>query len=199
MLEKRISKIWHLNPERDLLLSLFTKPAYQIFEISTSIKNAKVKEIVFHVLGICITKYGQAFAAQTTIIQDLQYWEHSAEPMAEFLQALYIHHDNRQLSDEVLRDISNKEFKDNTSKEVKDTPNSKTFASFLVKMSELCPKIVLKNMGLLIRHLDSESYTMRMALVEVIGNLIIDMATKEEHTSQKDQINGFFDLLEDIQ
>ncbi|KAJ2958011.1 hypothetical protein NQZ79_g6363 [Umbelopsis isabellina] len=197
MLEKGISKIWHLNPERDLLLSLFTKPAYQIFEISTSIKNAKVKEIVFHVLGICITKYGQAFAAQTTIIQDLQYWEHSAEPMAEFLQALYIRHDNRQLSDEVLRDISNKEFKDNTSKEVKDTPNSKTFASFLVKMSELCPKIVLKNMGLLIRQLDSESYTMRMALVEVIGNLIIDMATKEEHASQKDQINGFFDVLED--
>lgn len=197
MLEKGISKIWHLNPERDLLLSLFTKPAYQIFEISTSIKNAKVKEIIFHVLGICITKYGQAFAAQTTIIQDLQYWEHSAEPMAEFLQALYIRHDNRQLSDEVLRDISNKEFKDNTSKEVKDTPNSKTFALFLVKMSELCPKIVLKNMGLLIRQLDSESYTMRMALVEVTGNLIIDMATKEEHASKKDQINGYFDLLED--
>jgi condensin complex subunit 1 len=76
--------------------------------------------------------------------------------MAEFLQALVLTHDHRQLSDEVLRDISKKDFKDNTTKELKDTPNSKTFAAFLIKMSELCPKIVLKNMGLLIRQLDSE-------------------------------------------
>jgi condensin complex subunit 1 len=76
--------------------------------------------------------------------------------MAEFLQVLALNHDHRQLSDEVLRDISKKDFKDNTNKELKDSPNSKTFAAFLVKMSELCPKVVLKNMTLLIRQLDSE-------------------------------------------
>ncbi|KAI8577831.1 hypothetical protein K450DRAFT_250238 [Umbelopsis ramanniana AG] len=197
LLELRIQKIWPLTPERDLLLSLFTKPAYQIFESSASIKNSGVKATVFNLLGITVTKYGQAFGAQTTIIQDLQYWEHSAEPMAEFLQVLVLNHDHRQLSDEVLRDISNKVFKDNTSKELKDSPNSKTFAAFLVRMSELCPKVVLKNMGLLIGQLDSESYTMRMAIVEVVGNLIIDMTTKPEENQNNLQINGFFDVLED--
>jgi condensin complex subunit 1 len=39
---------------------------------------------------------------------------------------------------------------------------------------------------------------MRMAIVEVVGNLIVDMATNpEEHQSNKDQINGFFDILEE--
>jgi hypothetical protein len=142
-----------------------------------------VKATVFNLLGISVTNYGQAFGegkniklrdvlpimllihfpigAQTTIIQDLQYWEHSAEPMAEFLQVLVLNHDHRQLSDEVLRDISNKVFKDNTNKELKDSPNSKTFAAFLIRMSELCPKVVLKNMGLLIGQLDSEVFLQR--------------------------------------
>jgi len=89
--------------------------------------------------------------------------------MAEFLQALVLSHDHRQLSDEVLRDISKKDFKDNTTKELKDTPNSKTFAAFLIKMSELCPKIVLKNMGLLIRQLDSEVWFIWVAEINHLG------------------------------
>lgn len=76
--------------------------------------------------------------------------------MAEFLFTLAEKHDYTQLTDEILREIASKEFKDTTTKEVKDTPNPKTFAAFLVKLSELLPKSVLKNMGLLIGQLDSE-------------------------------------------
>ena len=123
------------------------------------------------------TNLSSQIGAQTTIIQNLQYWEHSAEPMAEFLQVLVLNHDHRQLSDEVLRDISNKDFKDNTNKELKDSPNSKTFAAFLIRMSELCPKVVLKNMGLLIRQLDSEVFLNRWivetSLVETDSNSIL--------------------------
>lgn len=98
----------------------------------------------------------QSSAAQTTIMQNLQYWEHSAEPMAEMLHYILDKQDYSQLADEVLREISNKEFKDVSTKEVKDTPNAKTFAVFLTKLSELAPKTILKNLGLLIGQLDSE-------------------------------------------
>jgi hypothetical protein len=50
-------------------LSLFTKPAYQIFESSTSIKNARVKSTVFKLLGIGITSYGQAFGKKEATTQ----------------------------------------------------------------------------------------------------------------------------------
>lgn len=95
-------------------------------------------------------------AAQTTIMQNLQYWEHSAEPMAELLTFMNDKYAVTQLADEILREISKKEFKDISNKEVKDSSNPKTFSAFLVKLSELSPKCVLKSLGLLTYQLGSE-------------------------------------------
>jgi condensin complex subunit 1 len=38
---------------------------------------------------------------------------------------------------------------------------------------------------------------MRMAIVEVVGNLIIDMTTNPEENQNSKQINSYFDVLED--
>lgn len=44
--------------------------------------------------------------AQTSIIQNLSYFEHLAEPMAEFLQILAEQYDYPQLAEEILRSSS---------------------------------------------------------------------------------------------
>lgn len=41
--------------------------------------------------------------AQTSIIQNLSYFEHLSEPMAEFLQILSEQYDYPQLAEEILR------------------------------------------------------------------------------------------------
>lgn len=90
------------------------------------------------------------------MIQNLQYWEHCAEPMAEWLYYLIDKFDHGQLADELLREIGNLEFKDTAVKDVKDTANPKTFSLFLLKMTELAPRVILKNLGILSHQLDSE-------------------------------------------
>jgi hypothetical protein len=45
--------------------------------------------------------------AQTSIIQNLTYFEHLSEPMAEFLHILAEQYDYPQLADEVLRSFQN--------------------------------------------------------------------------------------------
>ena len=112
--------------------------------------------------------------------------------MAEFLHILCEQYDYPQLTDEVLRDLSNKEFNNN------DTRGPKSVSTFFIKLSELAPRLVLKQMTLLIKQLDSESYTLRCAVIEVCGNLIIDLSKQEERNdNSKTQINGFFDILEE--
>ncbi|KAF7729652.1 Condensin complex subunit [Apophysomyces ossiformis] len=198
LLELKLTKLWTITTERNTFISLFTKPAYQIFENPASAKSGVVTSKVFRVLGLCIKHYDHLLASQMTIMQNLQYWEHSAESMAELLHYLVDKQDYTQLADEILRETSNKEFKDTTVKELKDTPNPKTFAAFLLKLTELSPKTILKNLGLLIRQLDSESYTMRIAIVEILGMLIIELTEHAEDTqANKDQINRFFDILEE--
>ena len=112
--------------------------------------------------------------------------------MAEFLHILSEQYDYPQLTDEVLRDLSNKEFNNN------DTRGPKSVSTFFVKLSELAPRLIIKQMTLLIKQLDSESYTLRCAVIEVCGNLIIDLSKQEERNeNSKTQINGFFDILEE--
>lgn len=84
--------------------------------------------------------------------------------MAELLQILTEQFDYPHLTDEILRyfawlsrvqltvfsELSSKEFSSNDSK------GPKSVAAFLVKLSELVPRSVLKQMTLLVKLLDSE-------------------------------------------
>ncbi len=88
--------------------------------------------------------------------------------MAEFLHILAEQYDYPQLTDEILRylallsppenywhnhlrrDLSNKEFNSN------DTKGPKSVSTFIIKLSELAPRLVIKQMTLLIKQLDSE-------------------------------------------
>lgn len=89
-------------------------------------------------------------AAQISIVQNLTYFEHLSEPMAEFLHILSEQYDYPQLAEEVLREISNKEFNSN------DTKGPKSVSTFIAKLSELVPRLVIKQMTMLAKQLDSE-------------------------------------------
>lgn len=114
--------------------------------------------------------------------------------MAEFLQILSEQYDHSQLAEEVLRELSNKEFNPN------DTKGPKSVSTFIAKLSELAPRLVIKQMTLVARFMDSESYTLRCAIIEVCGNLIAMLSKEEEgerNENSQAQISIFFDVLED--
>jgi hypothetical protein len=89
-------------------------------------------------------------AAQISIVQNLTYFEHLSEPMAEFLHILAEQYDYPQLADEILRELSNKEFNSN------DTKGPKSVSTFMIRLSELAPRLVIKQVTLLAKQLDSE-------------------------------------------
>jgi condensin complex subunit 1 len=70
--------------------------------------------------------------------------------MAEFLQILAEQYDYPQLTEEILRDLSNKEFNSN------DLKGPKSVSTFVTRISELVPRLVIKQMTLLAKLLDSE-------------------------------------------
>ncbi|MCJ1437198.1 Condensin complex subunit [Xylographa pallens] len=192
VLKLKLAKVFMTTSERDTFVGLFTRPVYLIFESEQRTKNTVIRMHGFKVLCIAVKHHGHAFGAQTSIIQNLSYFEHLSEPMAEFLHILSEQYDYPQLADEVLRELSTKEFNSN------DTRGPKSVSSFIIKLSELAPRLVIKQMTLLAKQLDSEAYTLRCAVIEVCGNLIADLSKQEERSENyKTQINGFFDILEE--
>jgi condensin complex subunit 1 len=144
------SRIWRTTSEREAFVSCFTKPAYQLAEVEAYLKTQEIKLGVYKVICLAVKFHGHAFGAQTSIDQNLTYFEHLSEPMAELLAILEKEFDYPQLAEEVLRDIAGKKFAAN------DAKGPRSFSRFLVRLAELCPRVVGKQMPLLLTHLDSE-------------------------------------------
>lgn len=70
--------------------------------------------------------------------------------MAELLAVLSKEFDHSQLAEEVLREIGAKEFN------AQDTKGPRSFSKFLIRLAELAPRLVTKQISLLLPHIDSE-------------------------------------------
>ncbi|KAI1338148.1 condensin component [Xylariaceae sp. FL0016] len=192
VMKVKLGKIFLTTSERDTFIGLLTRPVYMVLESEQRCKNTSIRMHAFKVLCIAVKHHGHGYAAQISIVQNLTYFEHLSEPMAEFLQILAEQYDYPQLADEILREIGNKEFSTN------DTRGPKSVSSFISKLSELVPRLVIKQMTMLAKQLDSESYTLRCSLIEVCGNMITHLSRQEERSeNHKSQLNAFFDVLEE--
>lgn len=130
--------------------SCFTRSAYQIVETEAHLKQAEIRLGFYKVICLAVKFHGHAFGAQTSVMQNLTYFEHLSEPMAEMLTILEKEFDHVQLTEEVLREIAGKQFV------AQDAKGPRSFSRFLVKLAELSPRVVQKQMSLLMTHLDSE-------------------------------------------
>ncbi|KAK1993272.1 hypothetical protein LX36DRAFT_661663 [Colletotrichum falcatum] len=192
ILKLKLTKIFLTTSERDTFIGLLTRPVYMVLESEQRVKSTSIRMHAFKVLCIAVKHHGHAYAAQISIVQNLTYFEHLSEPMAEFLHILAETYDYPQLADEILRELSNKEFNTN------DTKGPKSVSQFIVKLSELAPRLVIKQMTMLAKQLDSESYTLRCSLIEVCGNMIAHLVKQDERgENHKSQLNAFFDVLEE--
>lgn len=120
VLKIKLGKLFPTTSERDTFVGLFTRSVYLILENEQRIKTTALRMHAFKVLCIAVKHHGHSFGiyksflfraesrlilegAQTSIIQNLSYFEHLAEPMAEFLHILAEQYDYPQLTDEILR------------------------------------------------------------------------------------------------
>lgn len=194
VMKLKLARIFVTTSERDTFIGLFTRPTYLILESETRVKSTAIRMHAFKVLCVAIKHHGHAHGAQTSIIQNLTYFEHLAEPMAEFLNILAEQYDYPQLAEEVMKELSNKEFSAN------DTKGPKSVSTFVARLSELAPRVVQRQVTYLAKLLESENYTLRCAIIEVCGNLIAMLSKVEEserREEHKGQINAFFDVLEE--
>jgi condensin complex subunit 1 len=80
-----------------------------------------------------------------------------------------------------------------TDKEVK---TSKAVAPFLVTMSEICRKIMLKQMVYLQEQIESESFSIRCSMLEVVANLISSLIGSNSNDNSLNQIQNFHEILQ---
>lgn len=174
---------------------MFTKTVYQLLEDKDMVRTLPL-DTVYDILGVCVKRYNHGFGAKTTILLNLKSYDHLSDILANFLHTLVTKYDETGLLEDVLQEIGKLDFNINEG-EVAGAKSTmpKSFARFLVRVAEIMPKEMLKQMAVLSSHFDAQSHSIRMGMMEVIGYLNEYLYADEDREAADDKIEAFCDVL----
>ncbi|QID81221.1 Condensin complex subunit [Saccharomyces pastorianus] len=192
LLEINLSKIFQTTPEKDLFIGLFTRPLFVLLEIEPVTKVSSLKMFIQRILAMCVKNHGQSSSIQSSLMTNLTYFLHLSVFNAELLKLLNDEYNYPQLTEDILKEISTRVFN------AKDTTGPKAISNFLIKLSELSPGIMLRQMNLAITLLNNSSITLRCSVVEACGNIVAELAQDPQTMEHyKQQIAVLIELLEE--
>lgn len=192
-----LEKIFITTPERDLFIELFSRPIINLMESPERMKIIPIKLLMFKIISLSVRNHGHSTIIQHSIIQCLTYYVHLPQYMAELLSILANDYEYYQLTEDVLKEISQTHFNSN------DSNGPKSIANFLIKLSELSPRLILKQLISIKKLLDNSNFTLRCSVVETCGNIVVDIIRDTNENDNNDvhntssQISGLLDLLQD--
>lgn len=195
-----LAKIFVTTPERIQFLEMLVRPTFHLMELPDRMKTVNIKALMFRNIALAVTAHQMGSTVQDCVVQSLTYYVHLPPYMAELMHVLSTQYDHIALTEDLLREISQLEFNAN------DTNGPKAISEFLIKLSELSPRLILKQMSSTAQLLDNSNQSLRCSVVETCGNIVVDILKAEsdlsdsvdEHTAHTTlQVDGLLNLLEE--
>ncbi|MED6268626.1 hypothetical protein CHARACLAT_024309, partial [Characodon lateralis] len=196
LLQLDIRSLWSLSLVEEEFISCVTCCCYKLLENPTisHVKNKPTRDCIIHLLGVLITKYNHLLGASVKVIQMLQHFEQLSSVFAQAVFVWSTEYGVRAIIGEVIREIGQR-----SSEELaREGSGVKAFASFLSELSGLVPELMIPNISVLITHLEGESHTMRVAVCEVLGEILVRVLCGDglDESCRADR-NRFFDILQE--
>ncbi|KAF7670129.1 hypothetical protein LDENG_00050230 [Lucifuga dentata] len=196
LLQLDIRSLWNLSLVEEEFVSCVTCCCYKLLENPTisHVKSKPTRDGVTHLLGVLIKKYSHLLGASVKVIQLLQHFEQLSCVFAQAVSVWSTEYGVRAIIGEVIREIGLK-----SSEELaREGSGVKAFASFLSELSSLVPELIIPNISVLITHLEGESHTMRVAVCEVLGEILVRVLCGDrlDELGKADR-DRFFDTLQE--
>ncbi|XP_026999057.2 condensin complex subunit 1 isoform X1 [Tachysurus fulvidraco] len=171
LLQVDIRSLWSLSLVEEEFVSCVTCCCYKLLENPTisHMKSKPTRDAIIHVLGLMVKKYNHMLGACVKVIQLLQHFEQLSAVCAQAVAAWSSEYGIKAIVGEIMREIGQK-----SSEELaREGSGVKAFSSFLSELSTLVPEIMIPNISVLLTHLDGESSSMRVAVCEVLGEVLV--------------------------
>uniref|UniRef100_A0A3B3C1M4 Condensin complex subunit 1 n=1 Tax=Oryzias melastigma TaxID=30732 RepID=A0A3B3C1M4_ORYME len=196
LLQLDIRSLWSLSLVEEEFISCVTCCCYKLLENPTisHVKSKPTRDCIIHLLGLLIKKYNHLLGASVKVIQLLQHFEQLPSVFAQAVSVWSVEYGVRAIIGEVIREIGQK-----SSEELaREGSGVKAFSTFLSELSALVPELMIPNISVLITHLEGESNTMRVAVCEVLGEILMRVLSGDglDDTSKADR-DRFFDILQE--
>ncbi|XP_056901814.1 condensin complex subunit 1 isoform X1 [Takifugu flavidus] len=196
LLQLDIRSLWNLSLVEEEFISCVTCCCYKLLENPTisHVKSKPTRDCIIHLLGVLIKKYSHLLGASVKVIQLLQHFEQLSSVFAQAVSVWSTEYGVRAIIGEIIREIGQK-----SSEELaREGSGVKAFASFLSELGALVPELIMPYISVLITHLEGESHTMRVAVCEVLGEILVRVLCGDGlDDSGKADRDRFFDTLQE--
>lgn len=196
LLQLDIRTLWSLSLVEEEFVSCVTCCCYKLLENPTisHMKSKSTRDAVIHVLGIMVKKYNHMLGACVKVIQLLQHFEQLASVCAQAVAAWSSEYGVKSIVGEIMREIGQK-----SSEELaREGSGVKAFSSFLSELSTLVPEAMIPNISVLLTHLEGESPSLRVAVCEVLGEVLVRVLTGDKlDDSARGDRDRFLDTLQE--
>ncbi|XP_041842693.1 condensin complex subunit 1 isoform X2 [Melanotaenia boesemani] len=196
LLQLDIRCLWNLSLVEEEFISCVTCCCYKLLENPTisHVKSKPTRDGIIHLLGLLIKKYNHLLGASVKVIQLLQHFEQLPSVFAQAVSVWSTEYGVKAIIGEVIREIGQKSSEDLA----REGSGVKAFAYFLSELSALVPEFMIPNISVLITHLEGESHTMRVAVCEVLGEILVRVLCGDSlDESGKSDRDRFFDILQE--
>ncbi|KAI5965222.1 cnd1 [Candida pseudojiufengensis] len=200
ILNLELNKIFVTSPEKDAFIELFSRPIINFLESPERMKIEGLKLLIIEDLCIAVSDHGHGKILKHSLVQCLAFYSHLPQFVAQFLNKLSAKYDHTQLTEEILREIAQTRFNAN------DTNGPKAFADFLVKLSELSPLLILRQMTSISQLLSNTNQSLRCAVIESCGNVVVSIIKNMQKSmddeddltrNNNQQLDKLLDLLQE--
>ncbi|XP_055059356.2 condensin complex subunit 1 [Misgurnus anguillicaudatus] len=196
LLQLDIRTLWSLSLVEEEFVSCVTCCCYKLLENPTisHVKSKSTRDAIIHVLGIMVKKYNHMLGACVKVIQLLQHFEQLASVCAQAVAAWSSEYGVKSIVGEIMREIGQK-----SSEELaREGSGVKAFSSFLSELSTLVPEAMIPNISVLLTHLEGESPSLRVAVCEVLGEVLVRVLTGDKlDDSARGDRDRFLDTLQE--
>ncbi|XP_048880867.1 condensin complex subunit 1 isoform X2 [Brienomyrus brachyistius] len=171
LLQLDIRSLWSLSLVEEEFVSCVTCCCYKLLENPTIslVRSKASRDAIIHLLGVLIKKYNHMLGASVKVIQLLQHFEQLSTVCAQAVSVWSMEYGVKAVVGEVMREIGQKPSEELS----REGSGVKAFSSFLSELSALVPEAMIPNISVLLAHLEGESPSMRVAVCEVLGEVLV--------------------------
>uniref|UniRef100_A0A4W5Q0D9 Condensin complex subunit 1 n=1 Tax=Hucho hucho TaxID=62062 RepID=A0A4W5Q0D9_9TELE len=196
LLQLDIRSLWSLSLVEEEFISCVTCCCYKLLENPTisHVKNKPTRDAIIHLLGVQVKKYNHLLGASVKVIQLLQHFEQLSPVCAQAVSVWSTEYGVKAIVGEVMRSIGQK-----SSEELaREGSGVKAFSSFLSELGTLVPDIMIPNISVLLTHLEGESPSLRVAVCEVLGEVLVRVLSGDglDESGRADR-DRFMDTLQE--
>jgi len=170
-------KLWSLGVPDEEFLSIFMRTGLRILTCNYSMKDKNARYYLsIYLANLCYRFPSIITSTVAALVDACIKHEHTSAIVGEIIQVWSItstdNNTSTMYAPHVIAEVLQELGRLNSTSDTKDTAGLRRAATLIMDISERVPTIVLNNMSILLPYIDSDSYTLRSALVTTLANIV---------------------------